>query len=265
MINWLHASYFETPLEEIKYLKQSLEMDDQKPLQYFILGNIYNGLFQYDKAIPEYEKALEVTNKWGVKPMWILNYTQLGFAYHETGQYKKEKKIYIKAEQEFPGDYALLRRQSILSLTEGDEVAANRYIDRYISVRKGNSVAEATIMARVADIYSAAGIPDKAEEYFRHALSLEPENPLMLNNFAWFLIDNDRNINEGLELIEKALKLSPDIDYMLDTKGWGLYKQGNYKEALEILQKSWDLRSVYDYEVYLHLEEAKKAVASQKK
>ena len=29
----------------------------------------------------------------------------------------------------------------------------------------------------------------------------------------------------------------------LDTKGWGLFKQGKYQEALGVLQKSWDLRT----------------------
>jgi len=86
-------------------------------------------------------------------------------------------------------------------------------------------------------------------------------------SLAYFLIDNDRNLNEGLELVGTALKSNPDNYNYLHTKGWGLYKQGKYKEALEILQKSWDLRmknSIYNHLEYLHLEEAKKAVAGQK-
>ena len=68
-------------------------------------------------------------------------------------------------------------------------------------------------------------------------------------------------------LLIRHLKLSPDNYNYLYTKGWGLYKQGKYKEALEILQKSWDLRrekDVYNHEAFLHLEAAKKAVANQK-
>jgi len=81
------------------------------------------------------------------------------------------------------------------------------------------------------------------------------------------MINKDRNVNEGMELIDNALKISPDSYYILDTKGWGLYKQGAYQEALDILQKSWDLRKQYgeyNHEAFLHLEAAKKAVASQK-
>jgi tetratricopeptide (TPR) repeat protein len=80
------------------------------------------------------------------------------------------------------------------------------------------------------------------------------------------LIDKDLNLNEGLELVDKALLLSPNNYDYLDTKGLGLYKQGKYKEALEILQESWDLRmrnAIYNHTAYLHLEAARKAVASQ--
>jgi tetratricopeptide (TPR) repeat protein len=88
-----------------------------------------------------------------------------------------------------------------------------------------------------------------------------------LNSFAYFLINNDGNIDEGLELVEKALALSPGYYEYLHTKGWGLYKQGKYKEALDLLQESWDIRmknAIYDHAAYLHLEAAKKAVAGQK-
>jgi hypothetical protein len=44
----------------------------------------------------------------------------------------------------------------------------------------------------------------------------------------------------------------------------GLHKLGQYKEALNILSKSWELRPVYWQEEYLRLEAAKKAVAGQK-
>ena len=86
-----------------------------------------------------------------------------------------------------------------------------------------------------------------------------------MNNLSYFLIDNNRNFDEGLELVNNALKLSPDNYSYLHTKGWGLFKQGKYKEALEILQKSWDLKPIYDHDIFLHLEEAKKAVPNQKR
>jgi tetratricopeptide (TPR) repeat protein len=224
-------------------------------------------LHQYDKAIPEFEKALEIYNKWGSKPDWILNYTLLGHAYHETGQFKKEKQLYKKAEQDFPDVMLLSYRQAILSLTEGDTVAAKRYKEIGISYMKSMSSSDAIIASVFATLYSEAGLMDNAEDYFRQANSLEPENPELLNALSYFLIDKDRNINEGLELTDKALVLNPENYNYMHTKGWGLFKQGKYQEALDILQKSWDLRrqyAIYNHDAWLHLEEAQKAVASQK-
>jgi len=87
-----------------------------------------------------------------------------------------------------------------------------------------------------------------------------------MNALAYFLINKDRNINEGLELINKTLAVDPENYDYLHTKGWGLYKNGAYQEALEILQKSWDIRrekARYNHDAFLHLEEARMAVAGQ--
>ena len=265
MINWLYANCYENPYEQIKYLKQLLEIDEQSPNYYFLLGMAYWELNQYDKAIPEYEKSLAIYNKLGIKPQYTGNYSHLLYLYHITGQYEKEKELYKKAEIDRPENSDLMAGQAVLSLSEGDIIAANRYIEKWISIRKEQSRSEVDITTGLANIYSEAGILDKAEGYFRQALSLEPENPARMNNLAFFLIDKDRNIKGGMELIDKALSLNPDYYEYLDTKGRGLYKQKKYKEALAILQRSWDLRmknAVYNHEAYLHLEAVKKAVAS---
>lgn len=69
--NWLYAVYYETYLEENKYLLQYLEFDDMAPPLYYMLGLNYNGLYQYDRAIPEFEKALEIYDNWDMKPPWV--------------------------------------------------------------------------------------------------------------------------------------------------------------------------------------------------
>lgn len=264
--DFLYAIYFKTPNDRIKCLEKLKEIDDQQPITYFQLGDSYLEMFQYDKAIPEFEKALEIFDKWNTKPFWIAFYNELGIAYHKTRQYKKEKKLYKKANKNFPDNPEIIDQQAYLSLTEGDTVAANCYIEKWISIRREQSWSEANIAHGIAYVYSMAGIPEKEEEYYRQALAFEPENPGRMNNLAYFLINRDRNINEGMNLVDKALEINPDNYTCLHTKGWGLYKQGKYQDALDILQKSSDLRrqySIYNHTAFLHLEEATKAAAGQ--
>jgi tetratricopeptide (TPR) repeat protein len=260
-----YASYFETPGEEIKYCRQALEIDNQMPIAYYSIGIAYINIHQYDNAIPALEKNLELFKKWGTKPDWAPNYTVLGLAYHKTGQYRKEQRLYKKAEKDFPDNPIIIRRQAILALVSGKTKQADEYLSKFESLIRNEGASEALIQTRLALIYKEAEIPEVAEKYYREALSLEPENPVRQNNLAFFLIDCERDVDQGMELAEKALELRPGNYIYLHTKGLGLYKQGKYPEAMDVLQKSWDLRmerAIYYHEAFLNLEEAKKAVAN---
>jgi tetratricopeptide (TPR) repeat protein len=196
-----------------------------------------------------------------------MYYQELGIEYRRAGRYKEEKKLYRKAKKYYPDAPDLLEQYAYMAFSEGDTVEANRYIEKWTMIRKKQSWTDADIVSAMPWIYDMAGMLDKEEFYLRQALLLEPENTAKINSLAYFLIDKDRNIDEGMELVDKALELRPDSYGVLSLKGWGLYQQGKYKEALELLQKSWDMRmqkSIYNHTAFLHLEAAKKAVAGLK-
>ena len=264
----MYSLYFGTPYDEIKCLRLLLEIDDQLPYAYYGIGRAFvESLQQYEIAISELEKSLDIYNKWKLKPLWVFNYVHLGNAYHQTGQYKKEKNLYEKAQRYFPDDSTLIFRQIVLALSEGKTADANELIEKFKSILKENSTSEATITTKLARIYAGAGILDQAEAYYRKALSLQSENHLIMIELAYFLIDNNRNISEGLKLVERVLESDNENYDCLHVKGWGLYKQEKYQEAIDVLQNSWDLRmknAIYDHKAYLHLEAAKKAVAGMK-
>jgi tetratricopeptide (TPR) repeat protein len=267
LTNSNHAFFHETPAQEIAYLEQYLEIDDKFPGTYFDMGLDYSGMLQFDKAIPLYEKSLELFDKMDMKPWWIYNYVELGYAYHEKGQYKKEEKLYKKADADFPNETSLIWRKAILYLTKRDTARANDLIGQYRTIYRENAWSESALERNMGWAYTQANMPDKAEDAFRKSVSLDNKNPYWTYYLANFLIEQDRNIDEGIELADKALELSQGYNEWtyLDCKGWGLYKKGRYKESLDILQKAWDLRRTkaqYNHQAFLHLEAAKKAVAA---
>jgi len=265
--NRIYALLFEGPYEEIKYLRQLQELDDLLPSTYYSLGYAYFNLIQYEKAIAELEKSIEIYDKLGFKPAWAFNYALLGDAYRFTGQYKKEEKLYKRAEKDFPDNLFITYNECLHAEAIRDTVNANLYLEKAIRLARESGWTDPNSTAQMAEGFAEVGKLDKAERYYRNALSMEPEKPERMNDLAFFLINNERNINEGMELVEKALALKPDNYLFLDTKGWGLYKQGKYDEAYVLIQKSWDLRrekAVYNHPAYLRLEEVKKTVASQK-
>jgi AraC-like DNA-binding protein/tetratricopeptide (TPR) repeat protein len=270
-IKWTYAEIFEAPEVRIRYLRQLQEIDDQGNY-YYLIGAMYVRAKQFEKAIPEDEKYLEISRKRGkeyLKDNWV--YPALGEMYHITGRYKKEKRLYKEAwkvNDDHKSVYFswIIRDCGTLALTEGDTVAANQYIREFISVRKENSYSEADILEGLGAMYWLAEKWDKSEEYYRKALSMEPENPVRMKTLADRLIDRNKNLDEVAELMDRAMKNAPNkFDYYAysDTKGWGLHKQGKYQEALDILQKTWDATPFKVYTLKAHFEEVKKAVSEQ--
>jgi len=264
LADFQYAVQFETPYDVDRYAQQLLKIDNQSPEYYGLAGWNLTRLNQFRKAIPYYEEAFEIYNKWGSKPLSFYYYTFLGWSYHETGAFKKERELYRKAETDFPDNINIISRQAILEITRRDQEEANRYLTKFESLLRETSASETIILNNLGNIYKQANIPDKAEEYYRQSHSLEPADPYILNDLAWFLIDKDRNINEGVELFEQARKLNLDDYNYYDGKGYGLLKQGKKKEALDLLEKAWKAKPEYNHETYLHLEAARKAAAQQK-
>jgi tetratricopeptide (TPR) repeat protein len=265
-IKEVKAAVNKEPKELIKYVKQYLEINPYSTRALYAIGWASYNTEQWQAAIDAFEEGIKLNKKFGSKyKLWIWNYILLGNAYHKIGEHDKEMKIYEDGLNLWPDqNLDVTYYQSVCAISQGDSIKANVYLGKVKTIGKQKGLQESEILGLLAGIYDEANSMNKAEKYYRQALLLQPSNPVRMNGLAYFLIDNDRNIEEGLELIDKALELSPEEYYMLDTKGWGLYKQGRYDEALEFLNKSWDSSPFYNHETFLHLEAAKKAVASQK-
>jgi tetratricopeptide (TPR) repeat protein len=81
-----------------------------------------------------------------------------------------------------------------------------------------------------------------AEVDLQRALVLYPDQPMVLNYLGYSWIDQNKNLKQGMTLIEKAVALKPDDGYIVDSLGWAHYKLGNYKEAVRYLERAVELR-----------------------
>ncbi len=81
-----------------------------------------------------------------------------------------------------------------------------------------------------------------AEADLKKALALAPEQPLILNYLGYSWIDQNKNMKEGMKLIEKAVQLKPDDGYIVDSLGWAHYKQSNFKEAVRYLERAVEIK-----------------------
>ena len=91
----------------------------------------------------------------------------------------------------------------------------------------------------------------KMEETLRKLLEQNPNNSEALNFLGYFLVNEGKkeNLNEGYELISKALSVRPEEVAYQDSLAWYYFRVGKIEEANKILIA---LPEVKDEEVYLH-------------
>jgi len=94
---------------------------------------------------------------------------------------------------------------------------------------------------------------DEMESVLRELMKRKPEDPHAFNALGYSLADRNVRLDEARQLITQALKLAPEDAYIQDSLGWVAYRQGQYAEALKILQAAFKARP--DAEIAAHLGE----------
>ncbi|MFZ0259230.1 MAG: tetratricopeptide repeat protein [Pseudolabrys sp.] len=82
----------------------------------------------------------------------------------------------------------------------------------------------------------------KAEADLTKALVLFPDQPHVLNYLGYSWIDQGIKLDEGMEMIKKAVQQRPDDGYIVDSLGWAYYRVGNYEEATKQLERAIELK-----------------------
>ena len=86
----------------------------------------------------------------------------------------------------------------------------------------------------------------------RQALQLKPGDPMIMNDLGYTLLEHNENLEEALNLAQRAVKANPSSAAFRDTLGWAYFKSGKYPEAeRELVLASQGAPSVAD--VFEHL------------
>jgi len=263
-LDQLYAYFYETPHEEIKYLKQMIELDEMNPMYWHQMGFSYYKLFDYEEAVRSWEQIFSIHEKWGTNYTNPYVYFLMGDALHKLGDHKREAEILNLGHSVYPNAIMIQQYQAICAYSQGRIKEAEDILVEYKSIRQDIlHCTEAMISSGIGVIYSESGQFEKAEAYYRDAIKQDPDNPYWTHEFSWFLIDNEIDIEEGLELAEGILEELPEYWPSIDAKGWALYKLGRSEEALTLLKDSWNLKFAYSHNGYLHIQEVEKALAGE--
>ena len=179
---------------------------------------------------------------------------------------------YLKVQQ---GEYfvtARLRAANLLA-REGDLKAAQGLLQttptRNAAMRAELVIGEATLVRDSGDVPGAYRLVDAAlkkdpssivlryergmlaersgnlplfEQSMRDVIKRDPKYAQAYNALGFTYADRNIHLKEARKLLDKALSLSPNDPFILDSMGWLYYREKNYPVALEFLNRAASLR-----------------------
>jgi len=136
-----------------------------------------------------------------------------------------------KAYARFPQESAFLEMASMghYNLEEYDKVL--EICDKVLEVAPSDSSKTLRAWSTKGDIYHQLGSPKKSYKAYEKALKINPDYVYVLNNYAYYLSLEGRNLKKAHAMSRKTIEAEPDNATYLDTFGWILFLMGRPEEA----------------------------------
>lgn len=119
-----------------------------------------------------------------------------------------------------------------LSLLNRDKETAE-VLELGLSRRSSESAVEITAksFSVLGDVYHELGLIDKCTEAYDSALIYNPSEISVLNNYAYYLSLEGKELERALAMSAKTIEAEPDNAIYVDTYAWILFSLERYEEA----------------------------------
>ena len=141
--------------------------------------------------------------------------------------YKKSVEA-IKYFPEQPLPYALA---GVSLMMQKEFEKALSFFGKGVELTDEKVALKAQFYSYMADCYYSLDSVQLAFEMFDKVLKINPNDILVLNNYAYYLSLRNENLSLAEKMSSKAVAMESDNPTYLDTYAWVLYKRGDYSQA----------------------------------
>lgn len=134
------------------------------------------------------------------------------------------------------------------SIAGGDKLFAEIIHNGRVEVDALDRIERAGDRDRTAAAYFIAGryefdngSREQGRSYLQHALSLEPNNPVLLTHYSAMLVQLS-HVREGIENAERATQLAPDSADAWEVLGYAYFSADRSRDAIAAWQKALAIR-----------------------
>ena len=102
----------------------------------------------------------------------------------------------------------------------------------------GNKTMRAQFYSYIGDTYHELKNHEKSDEAYEKVLQMEPNNSLVLNNYAYYLSLRNIKLEKAEKMSKKSIEFDKENSSNLDTYAWILYKLNKFEEAKIWIEKA---------------------------
>ena len=146
------------------------------------------------------------------------------------------REVAYESAKKFPEQTYFLEMASSaeFSLKNYDKVIENSEI--LLSKAQGDSARTLSALSTLGDMYHMKGDKKKSYNYYKKALKINPDYAPVLNNYAYYLSVEGKDLKKAYKMSKKTIEKEPDNATYLDTFGWILHLMGKDIEAKPIFK-----------------------------
>lgn len=227
LLNYLSAPNFNSKKEQVLELTRRMEAANPGEAKTFaVAGDIYYNLNQLDSARAKFRKAVKLDpNR---PPIW----QQILTIDSQLNDFDAMETESAKALEYFPQQpvFYLFNGIALLQKEKASEAVDQLTAGKNLVVDDPAMLGQ--FYASLGDAYHELENHTESDKAYDKALKYDPNNVIVLNNYAYYLSLRDENLERAEQMAQKANDLSPDVASFQDTYGWVLYKNENYQNAL---------------------------------
>ncbi len=197
-----------------------------------ILGDLHYADGQSQVALGYYERSLELSSA------ELRIWRQVMAIYDENGEYRKIADLGHKGIEYFPNQLILYYFTAAAHTRLQEWQEASEICELGIAMMIPDDGFMAALYGLLGDAYYKQDKKEKAFKAYESCLDIEPNNVLVLNNYAYYLALDNKDLGKAADMSFFSLSLEPNNANNLDTYGYILYKQGKYKEAKTYIEKA---------------------------
>jgi len=188
-------------------------------------------------------------------------FEKLLLLYLDTGNYKKLEERGKECATKFNRSFLAKVLYATGAMENKKYETANEELNKATILAGNNQEMVMQILSMKADLYYRMKEYEKAFETFEEALKTNNDDMMTLNNYAYYLAEQNKRLKEAETMARKVIETEENNNTYLDTYGWVLYKRGKLREAekifKEIIDSGGDDAEYYEHFGYILMKNKK--------